>query len=73
MKFGDFTKIKSLQTPAGFRENLDRLGLAMPCDDVVAGGPDSPLGAPIPHVRQAQIKVFTKSLDCFEYSATVEQ
>jgi len=45
VKFGDFTKIKSLQTPAGFRENLERLGLAMPCDDVVAGGPDSPLGA----------------------------
>ena len=45
MKFGDFTKIKSLQTPAGFKENLARLGLAMPCDDIVAGGPASPLGS----------------------------
>ena len=45
VKFGDFAKIKSLQTTAGFRENLQRLGLAMPCDDVVAAGPDSPLGA----------------------------
>ena len=47
MKFGDFAKIKSLQTPAGFRENLQRLGLAMPCDDVVASGPASPLGSPL--------------------------
>ncbi len=45
MKFGDFAKIKSLQTTAGFRENLQRLDLAMPCDDVVASGPASPLGA----------------------------
>ena len=40
MKFGDFTKIKSLQTTAGFRENLVRLGLPMPCDDIVAAGPE---------------------------------
>jgi 2,4-dienoyl-CoA reductase-like NADH-dependent reductase (Old Yellow Enzyme family) len=45
VKFGDFAKIKSLQTAAGFRENLLRLGLDMPCDDVVAAGPSSPLGA----------------------------
>jgi len=45
MKFGDFAKIKSLQTTGGFRDNLARLGLAMPCDDVVAAGPQSPLGA----------------------------
>ena len=45
MKFGDFAKIKSLQTTAGFRENLNRLGLAMPCDDIVASGPASPLAA----------------------------
>ena len=44
MKFGDFAKIKSLQTTAGFRENLQRLGLPMPCDDVVGAGPASPLG-----------------------------
>ena len=44
MKFGDFAKIKSLQTTAGFRENLQRLGLPMPCDDIVGSGPTSPLG-----------------------------
>ncbi len=45
MKFGDFAKIKSLQTTAGFRENLQRLGLPMPCDDLVGSGPASPLGS----------------------------
>ena len=44
MKFGDFAKIKSLQTAAGFKENLQRLGLAMPCDETVESGPTSPLG-----------------------------
>ena len=43
MKFGDYTKIKSLQTPAGFRANLEALGIDMPCDDIVASGPTSPL------------------------------
>ena len=47
MKFGDFAKIKSLQTTAGFRENLVRLGLDMPCDDIVASGPAAPLAAPL--------------------------
>lgn len=32
MKFGDFVKVKSLSTPENFKENLDRLGLRMPCD-----------------------------------------
>jgi 2,4-dienoyl-CoA reductase-like NADH-dependent reductase (Old Yellow Enzyme family) len=45
VKFGDFAKIKSLQTTAGFKENLQRLGLPMPCDDIVASGPESPLGS----------------------------
>ena len=45
MKFGDFAKIKSLQNAAGFKENLQRLGLAMPCDETVESGPQSPLGA----------------------------
>ena len=45
MKFGDFAKIKSLQTTSGFKDNLQRLGLAMPCDDIVVSGPNSPLGA----------------------------
>ena len=43
MKFGDYTKLKSLQTPAGFRANLESLGLDMPCDDIVASGPAAPL------------------------------
>ena len=47
MKFGDFAKIKSLQTTTGFKENLQRLGLPMPCDDIVASGPESPLGSPL--------------------------
>lgn len=45
MKFGDFVKIKSLQTPAGFRENVQRLGLHMPCDDVLESGAGAPLAA----------------------------
>jgi len=45
VKFGDFAKIKSLQTTSGFKDNLQRLGLAMPCDDIVVSGPNSPLGA----------------------------
>ena len=47
MKFGDFVKLKSLQDPAGFRENLQRLGLAMPCDDALESGPAAPLAAPL--------------------------
>ena len=47
MKFGDIPKIKALQTSAGFREHLQRLGLAMPCDESVASGPAAPLAAPL--------------------------
>jgi NADPH2 dehydrogenase len=47
MKFGDFVKVKSLQSPAGFRENIRRLGLDMPCDDTVIAGAGSPLAAPM--------------------------
>lgn len=47
MKFGDYVKVKSLQTPAGFRENVQRLGLPMPCDDVLESGTSSPLGSPL--------------------------
>ena len=36
MKFGDFVKVKGLESAAGFRDNLQRLGLGMPCDDEVA-------------------------------------
>jgi NADPH2 dehydrogenase len=47
MKFGDYVKVKSLATPAGFRENLQRMGLPMPCDDVLESGAASPLGSPL--------------------------
>jgi len=47
VKFGDYTKVKSLQNPAGFRANLETLGLPMPCDDIVASGPTSPLAQPL--------------------------
>lgn len=47
MKFGEFVKVKSLGTPAGFRENLAALGLDMPCDDEVLAGATSPLGQPL--------------------------
>ena len=47
MKFGDYTKVKSLETPANFRANLQALGLSMPCDDSVASGPDAPLARPL--------------------------
>jgi 2,4-dienoyl-CoA reductase-like NADH-dependent reductase (Old Yellow Enzyme family) len=38
MKFGDFVKVKSLSHPQNFKENLDRLGLAMPCDESLESG-----------------------------------
>jgi NADPH2 dehydrogenase len=47
MKFGDYVKVKSLQTPAGFRENLQQMGLPMPCDDVLESGAGAPLAAPL--------------------------
>ena len=47
MKFGDYPKAGSLEGITGFRNYMQTLGLDMPCDDIVAGGPDSPLGAPI--------------------------
>eukprot|EP01037_Dinobryon_pediforme_P005942 gene5942-6012_t len=47
MKFGDFPKIQSLQTVAGLRAHLEATGIDMPCDDIVASGPDSPLAQPI--------------------------
>lgn len=46
MKFGDYPKAGSLEGVTGFRNYLKTLGLDMPCDDIVAGGADSPLGSP---------------------------
>jgi len=36
MKFGDFVKVKSFNNPAGFKENLHRLGLEMPRYELLA-------------------------------------
>ncbi len=47
MKFGEFVKVKSLGTPAGFRQNLAELGLDMPCDDEVLSAATSPLAQPL--------------------------
>jgi NADPH2 dehydrogenase len=45
MKFGDYPKAGSLEGVNGFRSYVQSLGLDMPCDDIVASGPGSPLGA----------------------------
>jgi NADPH2 dehydrogenase len=47
MKFGDYPKAGSLDGVRGFREYTQSLGLDMPCDDIVAHGRQSPLGAPL--------------------------
>jgi 2,4-dienoyl-CoA reductase-like NADH-dependent reductase (Old Yellow Enzyme family) len=47
MKFGDYAKAGSLDGVAGFRNRMTTLGLAMPCDDIVEAGPDSPLAQPL--------------------------
>lgn len=44
MKFGEYPKIASLGSVAGFRAYLASQNLDMPCDDIVAGGEASPLG-----------------------------
>ena len=47
MKFGDYPKAGSLDGVTGFRNYIASLGLDIPCDDIVAHGPQSPLGAPV--------------------------
>ncbi|MGN6571501.1 MAG: hypothetical protein ACTHLO_08810 [Pseudolabrys sp.] len=47
MKFGDYPKVGSLDGVSGFRNYVSSLGLDMPCDDIVAHGPSSPLAAPV--------------------------
>ncbi|MGH6738629.1 MAG: hypothetical protein ACREDY_06295, partial [Bradyrhizobium sp.] len=47
MKFGDYPKAGSLDGVTGFRNYMQTLGIEMPCDDIVAQGPQSPLAAPI--------------------------
>ena len=47
MKFGDYPKAGSLDGVTGFRNYVQSLGIDMPCDDIVARGPNSPLAAPM--------------------------
>src|SRR6478735_7385684 len=47
MKFGDYPKAGSLDGVTGFRNYVQSLGIDMPCDDIVAHGPKSPLAAPM--------------------------
>jgi len=47
MKFGDYPKAGSFDGVSGFRSYVRSLGLDMPCDDIVSGGPNSPLGLPL--------------------------
>ncbi len=47
MKFGDYPKAGSFDGVSGFRSYVQSLGLDMPCDDIVSGGPHSPLGSPL--------------------------
>ncbi len=47
MKFGEFPKVASLGSVAGLREHLATLGVDLPADDIVSGGPAAPLAQPL--------------------------
>ena len=47
MKFGDYVKVKSLQTPENFKKNLHDLGIHMPFDEVLESGPSSVMAQPL--------------------------
>ena len=47
MKFGDFVKVKSLSNAQGFKENLERLGLPMPCDEQLESGDTAAMAQPL--------------------------
>jgi NADPH2 dehydrogenase len=47
MKIGDIVRVGGMQDVAHFREHLNSLLLAMPCDDEIAQGSDSPLVEPL--------------------------
>jgi hypothetical protein len=47
MKFGDFVKVKSLSNAQGFKENLQRLGLPMPCDEQLESGDTAAMAQPL--------------------------
>jgi 2,4-dienoyl-CoA reductase-like NADH-dependent reductase (Old Yellow Enzyme family) len=42
-----YPKVTSFDGAGAFRSYLEGLGVAMPCDETVEGGPESPLAAPI--------------------------
>src|SRR5438477_4990331 len=44
------TRIPSLKTVADFRGHVAALGLALPCEDAIVTGPDSPLTQPVSSV-----------------------
>ncbi|MEO2045850.1 MAG: NADH:flavin oxidoreductase [Pirellulales bacterium] len=43
----NFPKVSSLKSPAALRERMEQLGVALPVDDVVQSGPESPLAQPL--------------------------
>ena len=45
MKFGEYPKVASFDGVENFRRHLEKLGLELPCDDIVASGPTAPLAA----------------------------
>jgi NADPH2 dehydrogenase len=47
---GNILRIPTLKSVEDFRRHVDRLGLALPCDDQVLVGPASPLAQPLTRV-----------------------
>jgi 2,4-dienoyl-CoA reductase-like NADH-dependent reductase (Old Yellow Enzyme family) len=47
MKFGDFVKVKSLQTVENFKNSVQELGLDIPCDEDLLIGDASPMAKPL--------------------------
>ena len=47
MKFGDFVKVKSLQSVENFKRSVEDLGLDIPCDEELVTGDASPMAKPL--------------------------
>jgi NADPH2 dehydrogenase len=47
MKFGEYPKVGSFDNVASFKRYLADNAILMPCDDIVASGPEAPLARPI--------------------------
>ena len=47
MKFGDFVKVKSLQSVENFKRSVQDLGLDIPCDEELVTGDASPMAKSI--------------------------